>query len=624
MRNNNSSRLKKHIENNKYEHKVWSYMKATAEQIVDTEKNVAFIDCTREYTYAETFKEWERYARAFSGLKICQSNKSRVALAGMVTAEPAFCYFGLNMTGAEVSMFSYPDFLPTGQWKTMIQKERITDLIISDFMVTPELWKEIQNEKEKLGLRNVILMHSKVGGPCAGPGELIYNEFNYHKLRRTPGVVFLDDLIEKYKNTTIDYGKSSDGNIGVIAHTSGTTHGTRKPIVYTEADIINGSQVDSKKHADSRRVGERKIVALDLSSLQTLIVAVNSAFTQGCTSVFTFFGFLHPKFIRTIDYYKPTSCFVSGFVFDKWLERTDLDDIDLSSLNSFRLAGSYVPNSSYEKYKEFLKKRGSNGKLLRLYGMSEVMGNPIINASDEDIMGIPEHKELVRIQDECDKKFYKISDGPRTGILHMSGPSVCRNTLDGVKLFDYAVIDGRNYICTNDLVRVEKNGDLVFCGRADKYFVNNEGKRFDSGIVESELSKQTAIGRCAIAPVLEKRIHDTVPVLYVIPEKGKNYKDIRDALLDIYVKKKKIKADNIPVQLMIVNDIPLNQNGKIDIFRITRERLQGDAYDIIPVRNKEKLTDIQLKHVDKLSSIVAAVPEGMNNGSAFSLFELLN
>jgi hypothetical protein len=72
------------------------------------------------------FAEWERYARVFTGLGITGKNGSRAAIGGTISAEPLFAFYGLNMTGAEVSMFSYPDFLPGGQWKTMLEKEKIT------------------------------------------------------------------------------------------------------------------------------------------------------------------------------------------------------------------------------------------------------------------------------------------------------------------------------------------------------------------------------------------------------------------------------------------------------------------------------------------------------------------
>ena len=119
------------------------------------------------------FIEWERYARVFSALGMTVENGARVGIAGAISAEPLFAFYGLNMTGASVSMLSYPDFLPAGQWQTMTEKEKLTDLVLSDIMVTPELWPALQKAKNELGLRNIILLHSHLGGPCTGPAELV-------------------------------------------------------------------------------------------------------------------------------------------------------------------------------------------------------------------------------------------------------------------------------------------------------------------------------------------------------------------------------------------------------------------------------------------------------------------
>ena len=166
------------------------------------------------------FEEWDKYARVFSALNITGENRSRVAIGGAITAEPVFAFYGLNMTGAEVSMFSYPDFVPGGSWKMMIGKEKITDLIISDIMVSPELWKELRDEKETLGLRNIILIHSKMGGPSVGPAELIFNEVNYHTLERTDGVVFMDKLIEIFgeENASEKYAFLVDSEGRILNH----------------------------------------------------------------------------------------------------------------------------------------------------------------------------------------------------------------------------------------------------------------------------------------------------------------------------------------------------------------------------------------------------------------------
>ncbi|MBQ0041057.1 MAG: AMP-binding protein [Clostridiales bacterium] len=610
--------------------KIWELMEKCNSFSTDAVKKVALIDCTREYNYEDIFIERDSYARAFSGLNIGQMSESRVAVAGAITAEPLFCFLGLNMTGAEVSMFSYPDFLPSGKWKTMIEKEKITDLIIQDIFVTPSLWKEIQEEKEALGLRNIILLHSKMGGPCIGPAELVYNEFNYRSLRRRDDTVFMEDLISEYENQPISLGEFREDGIALICHTSGTTKGTRKPIIYREGDltksVLEYQRIDAELGNIPATTRTREASIFDYSAFNTIWSATMTQLINGGVNVLTFFGFMYPKFINAIDYYELNKLVASGFMIDKWMKRDDIDDVDLSSLKLIMVVGSFISEENRIKYLEFFRKHGFKGKIYSVYAMSEVCASLLASSLEEDDMGQPFYKDCIRICDENDHQYYTLDDGPRTGVLCMSGPAIAVNELDGETLFDYAETDGRCYIYTNDLVRIEEDGRVMFVGRADKYFVNNDGKRFDSGIVETEMTKHSNIKSCAVAPVLEKRIHDTVPVLYVVPSESDEgaAERIRQAFVDVYVNDGKIDAENLPVQLMIVDSLPVNQNGKIDIFRITRERLLGDAYNIMPVRKNGNLTDIKLEQVDSLNSIVAATPEGMGESSAFNLFDLFN
>ena len=247
----------------------------------------------------------------------------------------------------------------------------------------------------------------------------------------------------------------------------------------------------------------------------------------------------------------------------------------------------------------------------------------------KDILGFAEEseKEEVRIKDENDGKFYKPEDGPRTGLLYKFSDTRSANKLDGEVLFEYTTIDGKDFLCTNDLVRVNEDHSLSFAGRADKYFVNNEGKKFDAGIVDQHMASHKAIRTCAVVPVMEKRIHDTVPVLYVIPAKNDAGapERVRKAFVDVYVKEKKIDPENLPTQFMLVDDIPLNANGKIDVFRITRERIGGEAYNLTPVFAEKELADIKMEHVKEVNSMTGGtLPQGMENNSAYNFFDFMN
>lgn len=630
------TRLQKRIEDGSINNqKAWANLKERISVDPAFLKRIAVIDCTREYTYEQMFAEWERYARVFSGLEIGSMSHSRVALCGAITAEPLFALYALNMTGAEVSLFSYPDFLPNGMWKDMIEKEKITDLIVSDIMVTAEVWEEIRKVREACGLRHVLLIHSLMGGPAVGPAELVYNECNYHALARKPDTVFLNDLFTTYQDTEISLDKSRGERLAFIAHTSGTTHGTRKMLpltdkVFNEAlnvmpDGYHGF-VEGRNDAKPLRIAE----PFDFSSIMALSGHVHGPLTHGETLVMTFFGFMHPKFIRAIGYYNISVLTITGFMVDKWLESDDLDSVDFSSLKVVGLTGGYTSPEKLEKYREFFKAHGYKYDITMSYGMSEAGGKLLFapkQESDKDILGSYDDPEDVRIRDENDGQFYRPTDGPRTGVLYLFSQARPGNELDGQVLFEYTRIDERDFLCTNDLVRVNADGSISFAGRADKYFVNNEGRRFDAGVVEQNMAALSAVAQCAVAPVLDKRIHDTVPVLYVVPSvKGPDgAESIRKAFVEVYVRDKKLTADDLPTQFMLVDEIPLNANGKPDIFRLTRARIGGEAYNLVPVTEGGELTDIRTEHVERLNSMTGGtLPAGMENHSAYNVFDLFN
>lgn len=610
--------------------KVWSNLKERLSVDPEILNKTAIIDCTREYSYKQMFEEWDKYAKVFSALGISSKNKSRVALAGVISAEPLFALYALNMTGAEVSLFSYPDFLPSGNWKNMLEKENITDLIISDIMVTSAIWEELKAVKEELSLRNIILVHSLMGGPTVGPAELIYNECNYHNLRIKSDTVFLNDLVDKYKDEDIIYDKSKGNRIAFITHTSGTTQGTRKMLPFTDKvfnDTVEAIPDGYRRFFKDKNSNKQMInlVAFDFSSMLSLSGQIHKILADGDTIVMTYFGFMHPKFVRAIDYYNINFLTITGFIIDRWIELPDTESMDFSSLKVVGISGGYISPAKMSKYNEFFSSRGCKNDIISGYGMSEAGGKFLFTSSSNDILGYVEDLDNALIKDEEDNQFYKLSEGARSGILYLTSDTHPKNKLDRNEIFKFEKINGIDYICTNDLVRINEDSSISYAGRNDNYFVNNEGKKFDAGIVEMNIASYPSVNKCVAVPIMEKRIHDTIPVLYIVPEEKSSEAPacIRNVLIDIYINEQKVSKENLPSQFIIVNDIPLNPNGKIDIYKITRDRLEGDAYNIEPVYDGEEIVDINIKHIKNVNSVTAGtLPRGMENNSAYNAFDM--
>ena len=382
--------LQKRIEDGSIDNqKVWANIRERISADEKTLKRTAVIDCTREYTFEQMIAEWERYARAFSSLGISADSRSKAALCGVISAEPLFALFGLNMTGAEVSLLSYQDFLQNGMWKDMIEQEKITDMLISDIIVTPELREEIDQAKTQYGLRNVIYLHSLMGGPTVGPAELTYNEWNYHMLRRRPDTVFMNDLLAKHADGPICYDESTGDRIAFITHTSDTIHGTRKTLSFKDKEInetLNLIAGGFHRYAEGTDTTKhyRVLQAFDFSSILGLSGQLMGPLSNGDAVVLTFFGFMHPKFIRAVDYYDADAMLITGLMADKWLERDDLDGIDVSSLKVLGMSGGDITPEKMELYKAFFRKHGYPHSIVVDYGVSEADGDPTFTPEKND------------------------------------------------------------------------------------------------------------------------------------------------------------------------------------------------------------------------------------------------
>ena len=149
----------------------WSFIRELNSCSEERLESIAIQDGYRQYTYRQMFRYWERYAEAFSALNITGKNHSRVALIGTPLTETVFAFYGLNMTGAGVSLIYHFDLYDDKQIHSMIEREGITDLVVSELFAFPQLMKHLLRDRELLGLRNVIVLGSPMGGEYGVPAR---------------------------------------------------------------------------------------------------------------------------------------------------------------------------------------------------------------------------------------------------------------------------------------------------------------------------------------------------------------------------------------------------------------------------------------------------------------------
>ena len=145
----------------------------------------------------------------------------------------------------------------------------------------------------------------------------------------------------------------------------------------------------------------------------------------------------------------------------------------------------------------------------------------------------------------------------------------------------------------------------------NKFFVNNSGVRFDTGLVERTMTAQPGIAGCGIAPRFSRTIRDTVPSMYVqTSEKGRRARDtVRNALKAAYIKEGLFRDTYLPFEVTITDKIPYNEGGKVDIYQITTGGVKGRKYGVVPVTEDGELKDILLEEYQRRESDRKAMPD---------------
>ena len=577
------------------EQKSWKFIQELNSFSEKQLNKTAVIAGDRKYTYRQMFRQWDRYAEVFAGLGITEKNERRVGMVTAADPESVFMLYALNMLGVSVSLIDVMDLVDGKSIDKAIQKEGITDLILCDQRTQPKALRRMISLKEKTGLKNVIVYRTLSSGPYMMREFSLLIEMNYWQLRKCQEALFMDDLLIKYEGTPFVCGENENDDDAVIVHTSGTTSGIHKPVPLSDRGL---NECAARMLRDERFASMRsKVVsglAIEISYCYSMVDMLHVPLAFGGTVVIIPMGGYNPKFYPSMEKFKVNTIFMTVYMLDYF--KVLYPNLDLSSVGFVFVGGGYVSPETKKQWNEYLKHCGSKARITVGYGLAEIGGACILTdpGREDDAIGRPLSGVKVKIYDEDEGKYYNLDDGPRTGVLFLSSPSLSSGKLGSEEYFKLDEIDGEKYLNTYDLVVVNEDATMTCVGRMNKYFVNNDGIRFDAGLVETAVAGQPGIDGCVLVPDYDKTLHDTVPVLYVKTggDPRQAIEIVRKALINVFIHEGKIVNTNLPGQCAFVDMFPQNTAGKIDIKQIIRNDKKDKRYMVKPVHFKGRLVDI--------------------------------
>ena len=609
----------------------WSFIEEVNSFSEERLESIAIRDGYRTYTYRQMFRYFERYAEAFSGADISGKKHSRVALVATPLTETIFAFYGLNMTGASVSLIYPFDLFDDKQIQSMIEREGITDLLVSELYAFPQLMKHLLRDRDLLKLRNIIVLGSPMGGEYGVPALEIIRNTNRELFAELEGGLLMENLLKEHEAFPISHGKNKSSESSVILHTTGTVSGMHKPIPMSDGAINSAAMclMEAKEiYDDFKNVPKHMVSCLTLNTswVYAMVDMLHMPLSLGMEIVCLPVGGSNPRYADAIEQYGINILFTSKSILDSWLK--SMPDMDLSKLKILFMGGTYISPEYKKKFNDYLRSCGSTARVINGYGLSELGGACMLAPStrEDDAIGflLPGFKAKIFVEDEG--RYYDVSEGPRTGVLLISSPTMSSGRLGDTVFFELETIDEEKYFNTNDLVRVNEDGSLTCIGRSNKFFVNNEGVRFDAGLVENAVSSQPGIAACGVVPELHKTLHDNIPVLYVQTSDGStaSLNVLRKALIQVFIKDNALVDTNMPGQCVLTESIPLNSNGKVDSKKLASGTVKGKRFSVKPVKVDGELKDILLIPAaeGELATMGAGIPEELEGDPYTILSEL--
>lgn len=531
------------------------------------EDNIAFSEDNRKVTYGEMFEDWNEGARALSSLEINRINNSRVLTIMPNVAKTATFDYSADMTGAVI------DFIdPTtskDKIERHIEKEKVTDLIVSDLLYLQNLLGESGKLKKDFGIRNIILyqdaylnslMPSKVRKISMVADAI--NRFNSNILR-------YQDVVRNSVYTPITYDTKKSDALSLITHTSGTSSGISKPIPITDLNrnaLVKNYELANFFYEPGMKMMHFIPYFAGYGAVNTVHLGLSQGLELQQVPLFApnEFGTFLKKYKSNIILANPT-CWLN------LINDSRYKNIDLSFLVFASSGGGPLTESQEASINEFLRSHGSKVLLTKGYGLSELGGCCITTVNGYNELGsVGTRQPLVDVKliDNDGRILDDFESG--AGEVFVNSDTMCQENLDGVPVIETREIDGKKYLKTKDVLHRNEYGEFSYVDRKDRMFNRYDCYNVYPLNVEKVFLDYPEIRNALMTKKYSEECNGNVPKVYIelanddVDREELIRRIISNSFLSNKMGHKEYVANfrDIPREFVFIEKIPKNTMGK--------------------------------------------------------------
>lgn len=584
---------------------ITQYLKDKAKGI---DNNIATIYYGKNQDYKSFFNDVDDASKVLSNLGV----KNHDFIMNFVSNTPnaGHIFLGAAQIGA-VSDFYNPSISNFSSKKLLdfINYEKCKYVVALDQFYLKYL-KPIENELKERGIKTIITLSIFDSMDIFSKINYLFDVIIFNKLKNVKSsinglkwyqailnkiklVKELEDIYnESVKSSPIDVLKYSnllkeirysnyenyyEENQTIYISNSLSNDLNSKKIELTNENLISSSQQLNKVN-DICKSGDRILQIFPLSS--TLGASNNYILNlaSGATNIETS-EFDKDEIGYLIKKYQPSVIFLSTYGLLSLMKCKYLDVLDLSFIKRVIYTGDYMTKMDELRLNTWFRIHNCKIDIEKGYSMSEIGGCSSYsngNYNEYESIGIPLPNTIYTIVNPDIEEYLepvKFNDNDKfiEGELIISSNAVCNN-----KTFE---LDGKRYIRTGDIVRVDRNGLFYFLTNKNRIFYTYDKVRVKPYEIERKIEQNYLVKYCKIVSYYDEIKCGNIVKANIVLEDNIDSSRL-DLITEQIINKSYLSLEQIPSIIKYRDRLPLYNNEKINYKELENESLDGTEFNI--------------------------------------------
>ena len=536
---------------------IFSFMEASA---LKHQKKVAYDFFGYLTTYGELLDEIHECAKALKALGVEEGDYVTISMPN--TPEAIIMFYAVNMVGA-ISNMIHPLAAP-GEIKHALSLVPSKFALIIDFNF--ETFNKI---KKDVKLEKIITCSPSVSMPL-----LVTFGYWLTAGRKVPPIPQSDDVYDWYdfislsKNFEESYICPRKGDDTAVILYSGGTTGTSKGIELTNLNF-NAIAMQSNQMIDTTP-GDSILGILPLFHCFGLAVCTHFVLSIGVKTV------LIPKFTPEtfgdlIKKKKPTFIVGVPALFEAMINNPKLKNADLSFVKVMVSGGDSLSAELKNRVDKFLHDRGSKAVITEGYGLTESCGPVTFSPRSNHIpgtIGIPFPDTIIKIVEVNTTKEVPLG---LEGEICISGLTLMKGYLNETEETKNTLRvheDGKLWLHTGDLGRMDENGRIKFILRLKRIIVTN-GYNVYPNAIESVLNSHKSVANSTVVGLPCQKRGQKVKAFIVLKKGVKASEEVKTSIKKLC--ESEIAKYSLPREYEFKTALPRTLVGKVAFRELEKE-----------------------------------------------------